>query len=231
MWAPHVSFVTFGDDVREVDPVTGDCKKYYFTFFGPDGGSGAMPGYDGWPHVTPPIIAGGVSKNTAEITEIMTPWRIVQYGLLPDSAGAGRWRGGMGTHYAMVNDYGGTVYVNTGTSSGERFGPFGQDGGNGGILHDLHFDRGGEKIPFRTMDQVVYQTGDILVAKCSGGGGVGNPLDRPIELVQDDVLNELISIESAEADYGVIINRETLKADPEASRALRAKRGANPKSD
>ena len=88
MWAPHVSFVTFGDDGREFDEEAGDYRKYYFTFFGPDGGSGAIWGYDGWPHVTPPIIAGGVTKNTAEITEIMTPWRILQYGYLKDSAGA-----------------------------------------------------------------------------------------------------------------------------------------------
>lgn len=224
MWAPHVSFVTFGDDVRERDPATGVCRKYYFTFFGPDGGSGAIWGYDGWPHVTPPIIAGGVMKNTVEITEIMTPWRILHYGLLPDSAGAGRWRGGVGTHYAMVNDYGGKVYVNTGTSSGESFRPFGQVGGKGGICHDLHFERNGEKIPFRTMAQVVYQKGDVLVAKCSGGGGVGDPLQRPVDLVQEDVLNELISVEAAREDYGVVIDPETLRADLEATRKLRAKR-------
>jgi N-methylhydantoinase B len=224
MWSPHVSFVTFGDDAREDDPSTGQYRKYYFTFFGPDGGSGALPGYDGWPHVTPPIIAGGVSKNTAEITEIMTPWRVTQYGLLPDSAGAGKWRGGVGTHYAMVNDYGGKVYVNTGTSSGDRFGPFGQSGGKGGILHDLHFERNGENIPFRTMSQVVYQTGDLLVAKCSGGGGVGNPLERPIENVQEDVLNELISIQAAREDYGVVINTEPSEADQEATRKLREDR-------
>ncbi len=226
MWAPHVSFVTFGDDGREFDEEAGDYRKYYFTFFGPDGGSGAIWGYDGWPHVTPPIIAGGVTKNTAEITEIMTPWRILQYGYLKDSAGAGRWRGGVGTHYAMVNENEGRVYVNTGTSSGQQFRAFGQDGGKEGIYHDIYFERDGERIPFRTMSQVQYTKGDILTAKCSGGGGVGSPLERPQELVGEDVLNEVLSIEAAEKDYGVVIDPKSLEVDLKATEKLRAERGA-----
>ncbi|MFQ5913007.1 MAG: hydantoinase B/oxoprolinase family protein [Nitrospinota bacterium] len=229
MWAPHVSFVTFGDDAREVNPDTGACRKYYFTFFGPDGGSGAIWGYDGWPHVTPPIIAGGVMKNTVEITEIMTPWRVVHYSLLPDTAGAGRWRGGVGTRYAMVNGYGGKVYVNTGTSSGEKFSPFGQAGGKGAPRHELYFERNGERIPFRTMSQVLYQKGDVLVAKCGGGGGVGDPLERPVERVQEDVLYELVSVEAAREDYGVVIDPQTLQVDAEATEALRGERKAQAK--
>jgi N-methylhydantoinase B len=231
MWAPHVSFVTFGDDAREMDPKTGSNRKYYFTFFGPDGGSGAIWGYDGWPHVTPPIIAGGVTKNTAEITEIMTPWRILQYGLWQDSAGAGRWRGGVGTHYAMVNDQGGKVYVNTGTASGERFSAFGQAGGKHGKLHQLCFERNGKRIRFRTMAQVLYQKGDVLVSKCGGGGGVGDPLDRPIEWVQEDVLNEVVSVKAAREDYGVVVDPESLEVDLEATERLRKRRkGANGRS-
>jgi N-methylhydantoinase B len=218
--------VTFGDDGREFDEEAGDYRKYYFTFFGPDGGSGAIWGYDGWPHVTPPIIAGGVTKNTAEITEIMTPWRILQYGYLKDSAGAGRWRGGVGTHYAMVNDNEGRVYVNTGTSSGQNFRSFGQDGGKEAIYHDLYFERDGERIPFRTMSQVQYTKGDILTAKCSGGGGVGSPLERPPEWIGEDVLNEVLSIEAAEKDYGVVIDPKTLEVDLKATEKLRAERGA-----
>ena len=222
MWANHVSFVTFGDDTREVDPDTGMYKRFFFTVFGPGGGSGAIWGHDGWPHVAPPIMAGGLMKNTVEITEIMTPWRIDQYGFLQDSAGAGRWRGGVGTHYEMVDDHGGRVFVNTGTCSGQKFRPFGQDGGKEGIYHDLYFVREEERIPFRTMSQVRYENGDILVGKTSGGGGVGDPCERPVELVRDDVLNELVSIEAAREDYGVVIDPDTLEVDGETTQELRA---------
>ena len=161
-------------------------------------------------------------KNTVEITEIMTPWRIDQYGFLQDSAGAGRWRGGVGTHYEMVDDHGGRVFVNTGTCSGQKFRPFGQDGGKEGIYHDLYFVREGERIPFRTMSQVRYENGDILVGKTSGGGGVGDPYERPVELVRDDVLNELVSSEAAREDYGVVIDPDTLEVDGETTQELRA---------
>jgi N-methylhydantoinase B len=222
MWANHVSFVTFGEDAREVDPESGMYKTFFFTVFGPGGGSGAIWGYDGWPHVAPTIMAGGLMKNTVEITEIMTPWRIQQYGFYQDSAGAGQWRGGVGTHYSMANDNGGRTYVNTGTCSGQKFRPFGQAEGKEAIYHDLYFERDGERIPFRTMSQVQYQNGDSLVGKTSGGGGVGNPSARPVELVQDDVLTEFVSIEAAREDYGVVIDPESLQVDLEATQKLRS---------
>jgi N-methylhydantoinase B len=221
-WANHVSFVTFGDDPREMDPESGSHKRFFFTVFGPGGGGGAVWGHDGWPHVSPPIMAGGLMKNTVEITEIMTPWRTLHYGLLKDSAGPGRWRGGVGTHYEMVDDHGGRVYINTGTCSGQKFKPFGQDGGKEGIYHDLHFRRNGERIQFRTMSQVQYQQGDVVVGKTSGGGGVGDPFERSVEAVREDVLNELVSIEAARAEYGVVIHPKTLEADVQATRALRS---------
>jgi hypothetical protein len=38
-----------------------------------------------------------------------------------------------------------------------------------------------------------------------GGGGYGNPLERPVEKVVWDVRNGLVSIEGAREDYGVVI--------------------------
>ena len=42
----------------------------------------------------------------------------------------------------------------------------------------------------------------------SGGGGFGNPFERDVERVRDDVLNELVSREAAERDYGVILTSD-----------------------
>ena len=56
-----------------------------------------------------------------------------------------------------------------------------------------------------------------------GGGGYGNPFERPVEKVVSDVLNGLVSIAGARADYGVAIaDRETLEVDRAETERLRA---------
>ena len=56
----------------------------------------------------------------------------------------------------------------------------------------------------------------------AGGGGYGDPLERDPELVENDVADGYVSLESARADYGVVIHPETLKVDEEATQTLRA---------
>jgi N-methylhydantoinase B len=73
---------------------------------------------------------------------------------------------------------------------------------------------------------VPIQPGDILDFRSNGGGGFGNPLERDVELVRRDVMNELISLEKARDVYGVVIrvgDPEKLEysVDEEATRALR----------
>ena len=53
------------------------------------------------------------------------------------------------------------------------------------------------------------------------GAGVGNPLERDIDAVRDDVRDELVSLESAKNDYGVIIDPQTLNVNLEATEKLR----------
>ncbi|WP_204317158.1 hypothetical protein, partial [Klebsiella aerogenes] len=56
-----------------------------------------------------------------------------------------------------------------------------------------------------------------------GGGGYGNPFERPVEKVVWDVRNGLVSIEGARLDYGVVIaNPQTLEVDTAATERLRA---------
>jgi N-methylhydantoinase B/oxoprolinase/acetone carboxylase alpha subunit len=66
---------------------------------------------------------------------------------------------------------------------------------------------------------ITVNKGDILVTQDSGGGGYGNPLDRDVELVVDDVLNDIVSAEQAEVVYGVII--EDGRGYPTAARTSR----------
>jgi N-methylhydantoinase B len=87
----------------------------------------------------------------------------------------------------------------------------------------LEVTRGGQT---QVITENVIETihpGERAANRNPGGGGYGNPFERPIEKVLDDVRNGLVSIEGARLDYGVVItDRATLSVDHEATRALRA---------
>jgi N-methylhydantoinase B len=55
----------------------------------------------------------------------------------------------------------------------------------------------------------------------AGGGGYGDPLDRDPELVESDVADGYVSLESARESYGVVINPHTMRVDRNASEKLR----------
>ena len=111
----------------------------------------------------------------------------------------------------------------SGNADGEKFGSVGILGGKGGTLTKLDIIRKGKHIRYRTMDLQYLEPGDILVSNSGGGGGVGDPLDREVEKVRLDALNEYISIEAARNIYGVVIDAKTFEVDDEATAALRKK--------
>ena len=55
------------------------------------------------------------------------------------------------------------------------------------------------------------KTGDVLSAHSAGGGGFGDPMERDPSKVRMDVINGYISLESAEKDYGVILDADSHK--------------------
>ena len=84
---------------------------------------------------------------------------------------------------------------------------------------------GKEESPEQVRTTMLYQlrTGDKSIDYVMGGAGVGNPLERDIEAVGEDVRDELVSVESAKNDYGVIIDPETFEVKREESEKLRNK--------
>jgi N-methylhydantoinase B len=63
--------------------------------------------------------------------------------------------------------------------------------------------------------------GDVVVMDAAGGGGYGDSLDRDPELVEADVAEGYVSLESAREDYGVVINPDTMKVEVDATQRLR----------
>ena len=63
--------------------------------------------------------------------------------------------------------------------------------------------------------------GDVVVMDAAGGGGYGDSLDRDPKLVEADVAEGYVSLKSAEEDYGVVINSDTMKEKVDATQRLR----------
>jgi N-methylhydantoinase B len=58
----------------------------------------------------------------------------------------------------------------------------------------------------------------------SGGGGYGDPYQRPAERVREDVINGLLSLEKAKEEYGIVLDPSTLALDESETQRLRAGR-------
>ena len=71
-------------------------------------------------------------------------------------------------------------------------------------------------------DHLVVHQGDVLVIEAPCGGGYGNPLERNVDSVRDDVLDGMVSLESARHDYGVVFSDGGRVVDFAATSELRA---------
>jgi len=69
-------------------------------------------------------------------------------------------------------------------------------------------------------DGTVLRRGDIVLLETGGGGGYGNPFDRPVERVVQDTRDGFVSLAAACRDYGVAIVDDAV--DVVRTRALRA---------
>jgi len=141
------------------------------------------------------------SKNLpVEFAETRFPVRIEKLGLAIDSGGPGLHRGGLG-YDKQVRLLREARFVSTADRS--ILGPYGVAGGMAAPPYRADID-GGDALP-GLNDDVVIPAGSLLRLQTTGGGGWGDPFQRPVELVLQDVERGLVSIESADRDYGVVI--------------------------
>ncbi len=167
------------------------------------GGGGGMPHRDG---TNGSGADAAYLKNTpVEITEAEVPIEIIRYGLLPDSGGAGRWRGGLATALGFrlaAPD----SRITARNRDRARFRPWGILGGRAGAPSDFVLNPGTEREKvLGNTDYVVAEPGDVVHIHSPGGGGRGNPLDRESERVLADVEQGYVSAAAAAAEYGVVI--------------------------
>ena len=183
------------------DPVRGrDYVMYQIS----GGGYGGNADHDG---LTNGCSTIGISKAPpVEIMEQAFPVLYKHYALREGSGGAGRHRGGFGIEYeielrrgnaraSFVMDHG-------------RFGPQGALGGRDGAPNEVSVWQGDASyVPEHLSKEqdIPLAAGDRVRVRTPGGGGYGNPFERPPELVLEDVRLGRYSVEEAREMFGVEI--------------------------
>jgi N-methylhydantoinase B len=146
-----------------------------------------------------------------EVCETRYGVLVDQYGFDICEGGAGRFRGGRG----LVRDYRITADEAwyTGTFGRYKFLPWALAGGQQGSKNytKILFADGREPIEFGKTARFHMKKGDVARLITATGGSYGNPYERPLEAVQEDVRNGYITLEMAEKDYGVILDPDTLE--------------------
>jgi N-methylhydantoinase B len=179
------------------------------------GGSGATRGYDGYDHIGLINCAGGILAQDPEMFELQTPNIIVKHEYAPDSAGAGRWRGGLGVETIIRFEGENSKGVVFGDGIDEKARAFGLFGGKQGAVNEMEFSFPDGKSHKPQSKELIADIpkGTVLRQVAGGGGGYGDSFERPAEQVAKEVRNGFLSIKKAVGDYGVVVDPETLDVD------------------
>jgi N-methylhydantoinase B len=214
-WNELLCSLTTGIDPRNKEPFVDIC------FMGLKGGSGAIKGTEGYDHIGMIDASGGVLDQDYEMFELQTPHLILRHEYLPDSCGPGQWRGGLGvvTKFKL----GGEKVKLVTFGEGDVEPPLGAQGGKPGTLNMIELQYPDGRVYRTTTKDLVEEVpeGTIYYQEAGGGGGYGPPKKRPIDLVQKEVRNGIMSVKSAREDYGVVIDPVTFTVDRKATEALR----------
>ena len=215
-WGELLCSLTTGTDPRKNQPYVD------IGFMGLKGGSGAIKGCDGYDHIGMIDASGGVLDQDYEMFEQQTPHLLRQHEYWTDSAGPGRWRGGLGviTEFVIGSDKTKVVTFGDGDVEPAR----GSQGGGDGTLNkiELHYpdERG---VYLATTKDLVQNVppGTVYYQEAGGGGGMGDPKTRPAQKVAEEVKDGKISVEAAGRDYGVVVDPESFAVDEARTKELR----------
>ena len=188
------------------------------------GGTGARSGKDGVSATA--FHLSNCKTAPIEIIESEFPTRVERFEMIADSGGAGRWRGGLGfaRDYRILAD---EVRFSMRTDK-HAIEPFGSDGGLAGAKGSCIVNPGAKdekRLPSRFGDYRLKRN-DLLRIERPGGGGLGDPLERPAQNVLNDARQGYVSLAHARTDYGVAVSLQDgePKIDPVETGNLRGKK-------
>ena len=192
------------------------------------GGSGGRWYADGEDtiHVVPD------SRNIpVEFAESRWPFVVERLGLAVDSGGPGRYRGGLGydkqirmlrdAHFMSIADR--ALLACWGVHDGRAGQPF-----------SVVVDQGGpnERSIDALADAAPVRAGEVIRIRTTGGGGWGDPVERPVEDVLRDVAWGKVSLAGAWRDYGVsVLCDEDRDSDDRDSNWVAGDRSDGPRAD
>ena len=182
--------------------------------------AGGLPGRSSGEGIDGHFLTPSVRNTPTEIIENYYPICIERYASICDSGGAGKHRGGNGLEriYRVLEP--GTVSIQDDRQQSHPWGFLGGKPGSCSEKWIIHKDGTQTSLPSK-IDQVQVYSGDRIVFRTAGAGGWGDPLERDAETVCRDVVRQLVSAASAESDYGVVVNNETLTIDRRRTEGLR----------
>jgi N-methylhydantoinase B len=225
---------------KVIGSTNADCNWFVSSVVAPDGttnvfsdlpagGWGGTPYADGMNVTEDPL--GNCMNMPAESAELLYPIAYEAFELRPDSGGSGQHRGGLGAVFKVR-------YLSDGLLSMESARTLqGSPGVNGGGFSDVQRQTkiysdgkseviggldgmGGWKSPL--LANVPFAYGETFMFESTGGGGWGSALDREEDAVLDDVLDEYITFDTAWKTYGVVIDRDAMTVDRQATAARRS---------
>ena len=168
-------------------------------------GGPATPYVDGWPTYQRPVCGALLYHDSVEVDEQRYPILIHERVLIADSGGAGRQRGGLGTRVTIAaRDDGLTLTYGL---EGKFNPPQGVRGGASGSVPEAWVETpDGTRKEIPVVGRFDMSRGERVVSIAPGGGGYGDPLERSVEAVLDDLREGRITSESARSTYGVVVS-------------------------
>ena len=178
-----------------VDPKTQESFIFYDLIYG---GYGGRANKDGAEAMCPVFNATNIP---VEVQESQSPVRIRKMALVPDTGGAGRFRGGC----ALRKEIEVLAEQGTASLSGDRhrYQPPGAAGGEAGTLAESLLERDGEVRSLGSKEVLEVRRGDVLTIQLSGAGGFGPKEERDPAAVREDIADGYVSPEAARRDYGL----------------------------
>jgi N-methylhydantoinase B len=189
-----------------------------------NGGPGS-PICDGWVTYGLPVVGGLMYRDSIELDEVKQPITIRSLRLLPDSGGAGRFRGGPASEIV----FGPKVHAMTVAVAcdGQITPPRGVRGGlSGRTAATFKVSGNGDEAALPNFFVAELHPGESIRGIDNGGGGYGDPLVREPGHVLYDVQERYVTVSHARDVYGVVItgspDKENLAIDQAATKKRRA---------
>ena len=192
----------------------GRAKVFYDNVYGVRGATPRNDGLEGAAE-----LGYNLSNVSIEVEEVSFPLRVNRYGLVPDSGGPGKYRGGL----SILREW--EVLAPemniTFRSDRRKFQPYGLHGGQSGRPSASYRNGESDDNLLPSKINMRFKEGETLLHIAPSGGGWGNYLERDPEMVLQDWLLEKITANHAQEAYGVVIDEEHRKVDEAATNALR----------